>query len=49
MRSKGLNSLPPSLKNELKKLGEDIKHARVRRGLTNVELAKKSSSLKTPY
>ena len=39
MRSKGLNSLPPSLKKELRKLGEDIKHARIRRGITVVDLA----------
>jgi len=41
MKSKGLNSLPPSLKIEFRKLGEDIKHARIRRKITSLDLAKK--------
>jgi len=42
MRSKGLNALPPSLQRELKKLGDDIRHARIRRKLTVVELAERT-------
>jgi len=42
MRSKGLNALSPSLQREFKKLGEDIRHARIRRKLTVVELAERT-------
>jgi len=41
MRTKGLNALPPSLQREFKKLGGDIRNARVRRKLTTLELAKR--------
>jgi len=42
MRSKGLHALPPSLQREFKKLGSDIRNARVRRKLTTVELAERA-------
>jgi len=42
MRSKGLNALSPALQREFKKLGEDIRHARIRRKLTVVELAERT-------
>jgi len=42
MRSKGLNALPPSLQREFKKLGGDIRNARVRRKFTTVELAERA-------
>jgi len=42
MRSKGLNALSPALQREFKKLGDDIRHARIRRKLTVVELAERT-------
>jgi len=42
MRSTGLHALPPSLQRELKKLGIDIRHARIRRKLTMSELAERA-------
>jgi len=39
MRSIGKNAVPYSVQRELKKLGEDIRKARIRRKLTMKELA----------
>jgi len=39
MRSTGLNAIPHSVQKELKKLGDDIRKARIRRKLTMKELA----------
>jgi len=42
MRSMCLHALPPVLKREFKKLGKDIRYARIRRNMTVKELADKA-------
>ncbi len=42
MRSTGQNAVPYSVQRELKKLGDDIRKARIRRKLTMKELAERA-------
>jgi len=42
MRSIGQHAVPPAVMRELKKLGNDIRKARIRRGLTMKELAERA-------